>query len=207
MQRCKAIEQAIAFKAEYPTENASTSARIYHAKESSVRMALKRQRDRNSVVPIQNGGQNKILSDAQVKALTKYVEDLYFSGLGATKPMVLGAITHLRAAENLPKKAPSTRWFQAFLKSHPDLFRTVKAKPIAIARISAQDVEEVRKWFVDWTAFYKEKGLQPSDVLNFDETGFRVGVTSGEELLIPAWATEVDYLSCLFYYIPLLIVY
>jgi len=130
MNSCEAIDKALAFKAEYPTENASTAARIYGANEASVRSALNRERVQKRGSP--RGGHNKILSDAQIKALFKYIEDLYFSGLGAAKQMVFGAITHLTAAENPPKKPPSRRWFQSFLQQNPNLLRAIKAKPIAI---------------------------------------------------------------------------
>jgi hypothetical protein len=69
---------------------------------------------------------------------------MYLSGLRATKDMLFGAIVLLRTTENPPKPAPSKRWFQSFLKDYPDLFRTVKTKPIAITRISAQDRNEVQ---------------------------------------------------------------
>jgi len=186
----EAIDKAVAFKANHPSERTSTGARIYHANEVSVRAVIKRQRDRKGAV-VRHGGHNKILSDAQIKALTKYIEDMYLSGLGATKEMVFSAISHLRAAENPPKPAPTKRWFQTFLKGHSDLFHTTKTKPIAIVRISAQDISEVESWFANWIAFCKEKGIQASDILNFDETGFRIGVTSGEDIIVPPYVNKV----------------
>ena len=71
-----------------------------------------------------------MLSDSQVKAIYKYVEDSYLSGYGATKAMVFAAISHLKANQIPPQKAPSWRWFQIFIKAHPNLFRTLKTKPI-----------------------------------------------------------------------------
>jgi hypothetical protein len=46
-----------------------------------------------------------MLSDAQVEAIYKYVEDLYLSGYGATKVMVYAAIRCLKANQ-LPLKEP-----------------------------------------------------------------------------------------------------
>ena len=108
----------------------------------------------------------------QVKAVFKYTEDLYISGLGAIKQMVFGAITHLKTTESLLKKPPSKRQFQSFLQKNLNLFCTIKAKPIAITRVSAQDIEEVWRWFVNWTAYCEEKNLEASDILNFNETDF-----------------------------------
>jgi len=120
---------------------------------------------------------------------------MYLSGLGATKEMVFRAIIHLRELENPLKKAPSRRWIQTFLKGHPDLLRTTKTKPIAITRISAQDVDEIQNWFTNWAAFCKEHNIQASDILNFDETGLRIRVTSGEEVIIPAYVSEAIYIA------------
>jgi len=72
-----------------------------------------------------------VLSEAQVAAIYKYVEDSYLRGYGATKSMVFAAIGFVKAKDVPPQKAPSWRWFQQFLKVHPELFRTVKTKPIA----------------------------------------------------------------------------
>jgi hypothetical protein len=70
--------------------------------------------------------------------------------------MIFAAITHLRAAENPPKKAPSYRWYQTFMKSHQGLFRTINIEPIALKSSSAQDVAEVQNW-LNWAAFCGEK--------------------------------------------------
>jgi hypothetical protein len=187
----KATKEALDFKAEHPEEKSSTGARIHRANENTVRSALKRQRDRKGAPPAQRGGHNKILSDAQITAIYKYIEDMYLAGIGATREMVYGAIVHLRAQESPSKPPPSKRWFQKFLTSHLELFQTTKIKPIDVARISAQDIDDVESWFSNWTRFCKEKEIQPLDILNFDETGFRVGVASGEEIIVPYYVKEV----------------
>jgi hypothetical protein len=44
----------------------------------------------------------------------------------------------------------------------------------------------------------KERDIQPRDILNFNEAGFRVGVALGEEIVVPAYVKEVSTLfkSC-----------
>jgi hypothetical protein len=189
------IRKALDFKAEYPEENSSTGARIHQANESTVRTTLKRQRDRGGAPLAPHGGQNKILSDTQITAIYKYIEDMYLSGIGATREMVFKAISYIRAQETPSKPPPSKRWFQKFLRDHPELFQTTRIKPIDIARISAQDIDEVEQWFSNWTTYCKEKEIQASDILNFDETGFRVGVASGEEIIVPYYVKEVKLLA------------
>jgi hypothetical protein len=50
-----------------------------------------------------------MLSDAQVDAIYKYVEDLYLSRYRATKAMVFAAIKCLKANEIPPKEGLSWR--------------------------------------------------------------------------------------------------
>ena len=61
--------------------------------------------------------------------------------------MLFATISFLKAQEIPPQKAPSWRWFQQFLKANPELFRTLKQKPIARVRVTASDITEVTKWF------------------------------------------------------------
>jgi hypothetical protein len=189
-----AIANAVAFKHENPDENATTAARIHHVNPITVRSNLQREQ----LPKVKHGGQNKMLSNAQVDAIYKYVEDSYLSGYGATKAMVYAAIGCLKANQIPVKEPPSWRWFQIFMKEHPKLFRTLKTKAIARVRVTAADVEEVKDWFHGFRTFCKEHDIEPGDVLNFDEAGFRVGVAPGEEIVVPAYVKEVSTLlkSC-----------
>jgi hypothetical protein len=139
IERTKALAYAIAFKHENPEEKATTAARIYHVSDSALRSALQVERQR--------GGHNKVLSDAQIKTIYKYVKVSYLSGYGATKAMVYVAVSCPKSNELPPKKPLTWRWFQIFVKAHLELFRTLKTKAIARVRVTAADVEEVRAWF------------------------------------------------------------
>jgi hypothetical protein len=183
-----AIAQATTFKLDNPTESSSTAARIYKVNEGSVRQRMRR---RKQPQPKQHGGHNKVLSDVQIEAIRKYVEDMYLSGFGATKGMVYSAISHLRQAQYPPKEPPSWRWFQQFLKARPDLFKAVKTKPIAYNRISAQDISDVQSWFKGYKAWCEEHKIRDKDVINFDEAGFQIGVSYSEEIIVPAYITKV----------------
>jgi hypothetical protein len=84
------------------------------------------------------------------------------------------------------------------MKDHLDLFQTLKTKAIARVRVTAADVEEVKNWFDGFRTWCIEHNIEPGDVLNFDEAGFRVGVALGEEIVVPAYVKEVSILlrSC-----------
>ena len=107
----EALSNATAFKLENPEEKSSAAARIYQVNDSSVRTALLRERERHTKPATSHGGHNKVLSEVQVAAIYKYVEDLYLSGYGATKAMVFAAIGCLKANEVVPKPPPTMRWF------------------------------------------------------------------------------------------------
>jgi hypothetical protein len=185
----EAIAQAIAFKATNPEESLRVGARIHGASENTVQSRVQRQHQRKNKALKPRGGQNRILSDSQIKAIVKYTDDMRIHGLGATKSMVFAAIGFLKESEGRP--LPSRRWFQHFLHTNPELFRTVKTKPIARNRVSAQDVEDVQAWFDRWRTYSEKNNLTAEDIINFDEGGFQIGVTGGEDILVPAWVTDV----------------
>jgi hypothetical protein len=73
--------------------------------------------------------------------------------------MVYAAIGCLKANQLPAKEPPSWRWFQIFMKEHPNLFRTLKTKAIARVRVTAVDVEEVRDWFDGFHAWCEEHNI------------------------------------------------
>src|SRR5258706_15532250 len=109
--------------------------------------------------------------------------------------MVHSAIAHLKEAEIPSKPPPSKRWYQGFLAANPTLFRTIKTKPIARARVTAYDLQTVEEWFVEYKSWCTEYEIEPHQVYNFDKTGFRIGVASGEEVVVPYYIKEVCILN------------
>lgn len=79
------MDLAIQFLRDNPTEKATTAARIHHVNVFLLRTNIRRNRNAELNTTITttttiNGGQNKILTEAQVKAVYKYVEDSYYGG-------------------------------------------------------------------------------------------------------------------------------
>jgi hypothetical protein len=195
----EALSNATAFKQENPEEKTTAAAQIYQVNNSTVWTVLLRERQRQAKPATSHGGHNKILSKVQVEAIYKYVEDSYLSRYGATKSIVYAAVGFLRANQLLPKPPPTMRWFREFMNNHPELFKTLKTKPIAQVRVSAADLEEVREWFYSFWTWCEEHSIQPRDVLNFNEARFRVRVASREEIVVPAYVKEVSLLLYLIY--------
>ena len=98
-----AVANAIAFKHDHPDEKVTTAAQIHHVNATTIRSNLRREQIPDKEV--KHGGHNKMLLDAQVDAIYKYVEDSYLSGYSVTKVMVYAAIGCLKANQ-LPSKEP-----------------------------------------------------------------------------------------------------
>jgi hypothetical protein len=187
------MAQAIAWATANPTEKIIVSAWIHAVNFNSLKSHMLQLR-RRAIDPPQpvghTGGQNRILSEAQIQALLQYTEKMRVNWGGATKEMVLAAIGFLRQAEGL--SPPSALWFNKFLSTHTSLFKVVKTKPIARNRVSAQDHTTVQEWFQKWSTFCDQYEIQAEDIYNFDEKGFRVGITGGETIIIPTVVENVN---------------
>lgn len=183
------VKQALEFLQAEPSEKPSTAARIFKVNLNTLHTHLRRARMKTS--NISRGGQNKILSKVQIEALYKYIEESYHAGYGASKEMVFTAIGHIKAAEIPPKPQPSRRWFQTFMKANSTLFRVIKTKAIARVRVTTHDIATVEGWFAEYKAWCTQHEIEPQDIYNFDESGFRVGVAPGEEVIVPAYVHEV----------------
>lgn len=90
-----AVSDAIAFKRKHPDEKATTAARIHCVNAITIRSNLRREQIYSEEIKYK--GHNKMLSDTQVEAIYKYVEDSYLSGYSATKATVFAAIRCLIA--------------------------------------------------------------------------------------------------------------
>ena len=92
------LSNAIAFRHEYPEEKSITAARIYGVNDNTIWSTLHRERKRQQDgSAVKHRGYNKILSKVQVKAIYKYVKDLYRSRYGLTKAMVYAIVNCLKA--------------------------------------------------------------------------------------------------------------
>lgn len=178
------VAKAIAWQADNPTTTLQASAIIHKVNPNTLKSRLRR--SRGSAPKSARGGQNRILSDSQIGALQRYIHAMYESSLGATNSMMFGAIEHLKACEHPPKPPPTQRWFQKFLRDNQNLFKVVKTKRIARDRVSAQDIEAVSRWFDGYQQTIQDLDCGRDDILNFDEAGFRIGMSIGEDIIIPA---------------------
>jgi hypothetical protein len=101
------------------------------------------------------------------------------------------AIGHLKAAEIPPKPQPTWRWFQTFMKGHPTLFRVIKTKAIAQVRVTTHDITTLESWFTEYKEWCTQHKIEPQNIYNFGESGFRVDVAPREEVVVPAYVSRL----------------
>jgi hypothetical protein len=192
--RNEGIQKAIDFLNENPTETFVTAARIFGVNASTLRMRRTRSTTQQDKQLKTHGGCNKVLSDIQVRAIQRYIQRSYENGYGATKPMVYNAICQLLAADIPLRKPPSQRWFQTWIKSQHKTFHTIKTRPIEAARVASHDILAIKEWFNEFKDVCNQLDVTAADIYNFDEVGFRVGMSTGEHVLVPIAVKEVSYI-------------
>jgi hypothetical protein len=180
------IHEAKAWLQENPSEKPATAARIFKVNPDSLRRSIARDLNIN-LTPVAHGGQNKVLSDTQIRVLKQWIQRQYEAGLGATRQMTYAAVCHLCR----PRQAPSHGWMTNFMKTELFEFHTITTKPISRQRTTAQDESLVSKWFNTYAQFLESHGILPDDIWNMDETGFRVGIPGGEEVIVPVGVQEL----------------
>lgn len=182
------LEKAAEWWLENSDEKYVVTARIFNVKADSLRQRLQR-----TQAPARamrgSGGRNRILTKEQSIAIVQYCEDCVKYGYGATREMIMAAITHLRQEEK--KSPPSSRWFSQYLKGNPDL-HVIKQTVHERERIQIHDVDTVERWFVRLRDTMDEKKIiTPRQIWNFDEMGLMVGTAKGESVVVPTYIKEV----------------
>ena len=166
-----------------PSEKAAVAARIFKIKPDALRRSIAR----DTAQPQRHGGQNRLLSDAQLAVVKQWIYQQYENGTGATKQMVYAAVCYLRN----PLPAPSESWVTKFIKHELTEFHTITTKPISRQRTTAHDESVVIDWFERYNQFLQKHCIKPDNLWNMDETGFRVGIPGGEQVLVPVGIHEL----------------
>lgn len=98
------IEEALQWLEEEATEKVVTAARIFGVSASTLRTYRSMARHPKPPSSKPHGGNNRILSDAQIEVIRKYIADSYYAGFPATKQMVYSAVCLLRRSEMPPQE-------------------------------------------------------------------------------------------------------
>jgi hypothetical protein len=101
------LEEAITWLDKNPTEKQITAARIFKVNPGILGIEIARRTRRAPGSKKPHGGQNRILSEAQNRAIQEYCRSQYIGYSGTTKQIVFQAIGHLLLQEDPPREPPS----------------------------------------------------------------------------------------------------
>ena len=178
------IREAKEFLQKNPKEHLITVARIYNLSESTLRSSISRSRT------MKHGGHNQILEEYQKQALHLFIRSLLACQIQPTYQLIYNAICGLKHAQNPNLKPPSLSWFSRWWKQNE--LHKIKAKPLAIVHLTAQQEQEIICWFKEYQTTIKKYGIKRRNIVNFDEAGFRVGCPKGQYLLVPTDVLQVS---------------
>jgi hypothetical protein len=146
-----------------------------------------------------SGGQNKLLTAVEVDAVVLYIHNQAYVGFPCTWQMIEGAVTCIRAQNNLPP--PSQSWVKKFMSNSGPILQAgihkIKWKPMDAKRRAAQDIQVVVQWFKGLEEVKVLHDIKAGNMWNFDETGVRNACPSAIWVWVPIDIKEVSLSSYL----------
>lgn len=107
-------------------------------------------------------------------------------GLSTRKDMLVKCANDiLRGNHQGDAKSASTvgqHWAKRFLKQHPE-YHVRRQKPLDVQRKNAHHADDISRWMEQYQRIIMEKQIDPKDVYNFDEMGFRTGIGRSQWIL------------------------
>jgi hypothetical protein len=126
---------------------------------------------------------NQKLQDPQNLAVQDYLTMLHYAGTSANlEALVLAANRVLFYSGSTG--TVSQKWAKRWMIRHTEFFKTPKTKPMHVKRLAVHVVEDVNDYFVDFHWCKDKWGIHDDDVSNFDKSGFPIGVTTSEHVIV-----------------------
>ena len=91
-------------------------------------------------------------------------------------------VCNLKCAQNPNLKSPSLSWFSRWWKQN-GLYK-IKAKPLTIVYLIAQQEQEIICWFKEYQTIIKKYGIKRRNIVNFNEADFCVDYSKDQYLLV-----------------------
>ena len=117
------------------------------------------------------------LDESQEAALIRWIDTLDAIHAPPTAGMVEGSANAMIRGVAAPGEQlgdpVGKMWAYNFIKRLPDGFNWVKQKPAERERIEAEDISILQAWYDRLEPLVKR--ISPSNIYNFDETGFALG--------------------------------
>jgi hypothetical protein len=116
--------------------------------------------------------------------LKYWIKRLNNYNLSPTKEIVVKYANAIRKRDNPNAKDLSVKWAPRWIKEQriDGLFED-KQKSIEATRQAAYNKDSVSEWFSKLEATIQDFGLQADDILNFNKTGYSIGVARDQTVL------------------------
>jgi hypothetical protein len=171
-----------------------------------------------------------ILTNAEENTLVRWLKAYSIAGAHLTHPLLKDLAIHIRLARvtfasNLtprPFQASciNDKWVTRFKKRHPEI-QTVFARQLEASRRDGASYENVKRWFDAVASLYEQHHYSPSNIWNFDESGFGVGEeqvmkvltfldTKQQERVIAGkqeWVTDIECINAVGEALPPLLIF
>ncbi len=171
-----------------------------------------------------------ILTIAEENTLVRWLKAYSIAGAHLTHALLKDLAIHIRvarvtfASSSTPRPFQTSRindkWIARFKKRHPEI-QTIFARQLEAARRDGASYENVRRWFDAVATLYEQHHYEPSNVWNFDESGFGVGEeqvmkvlafldTAMQERVIAGkqeWVTDIECINAAGKALPPLLVF
>jgi hypothetical protein len=120
-------------------------------------------------------GPNRALDSEQEAALIHWITLLDNAYASPTALMVLQCANRIIHRRDPQRPSLNKNWAYKFIKRLPPHLGLIKQKPKEGNRMAAEDLGLLTSWYERLELFIKSKNLQPRDIYNFDESGFKIG--------------------------------
>lgn len=118
-----------------------------------------------------------------------YLDRLEAVSTAARKQIITGCANDILSHSFTPSESDTEppevgpHWTRRLLERHPE-YKVQKQHSIDSNRKNAHDPEAFEDWFHRYKALVDEKGIQPGEIYNSDETGFRIGVGKNQWIVM-----------------------
>ncbi|XP_059058131.1 uncharacterized protein LOC131851625 [Achroia grisella] len=133
-------------------------------------------------------GPQTVLSKAEEDILVKWLVAMSEKHFPVNRELLMESVQKIIVEQGRPSpftnNKPGKKWFQSFLKRHPDVEKT--AQNLSKSRDDVCE-EALRKWFSEIESYLEQRGLKdilkdPSRVFNTDESAFFLSPKAGRVL-------------------------
>jgi hypothetical protein len=171
-----------AFKQGY-ISSLRAAAKAYDVPETTLRGHVKGICARRDTVPI-----NQKLTTTEESTLVEWILSIDQRGLAPTREIVEQIANILLQKRSQNQTNPSTvsvRWVRNLVQRHLALKSSYNHK-YDYQHTKCEDPTLIRKWFQLVRGTIEKYGILDTDIYNFDETGFQIGVISTAKVITRA---------------------